>query len=97
MTDARDAIARIQAHNLIQQQKEPGAFCITETLDAVIEALEKQIPKKPIKCCPLNDQNEMLDENEYYKCPACGLKFRKTYEYCHYCGQRLDWRESDVR
>ncbi len=90
-----DAIARIQDHNRVHQQKEHGAFYITEALNMAVDALEKQIPKKPIKCCPLNDQNEMLDENEYYKCPACGLKFRKTYEYCHYCGQRLDWENED--
>ncbi len=59
-----------------------------------IIALEKQIPKKPIKCCPLSDGGEMLDENEHYKCPACRLKFRKTYVFCHYCGQALDWSDT---
>lgn len=41
-----------------------------------IEALEKQIPKKPI---------------EDYYCPSCNAIAGKTYHYCWCCGQALDW------
>ena len=50
--------------------------------NAAIEALEKQIPKKP----------EIKDE--YYVCPVCGV-YQETSEgnppYCINCGQRLLW------
>lgn len=75
-----DAIARIQDHNRVHQQKEHGAFYITEALNMAVEALEKQIPKKAIPCSP---------NSTWSKCPVCG----DTYidEYCGKCGQRLDW------
>ena len=24
-------------------------------------------------------------------CPSCGNVIRLIYDYCHYCGQKLDW------
>ena len=55
--------------------------------EEAIEALEKQIPKKPV-----GDLNSV----PHYRCVACGNGV-KTYEnsivypYCHHCGQKLDW------
>ena len=56
--------------------------CKNCEINAAIEALEKQIPKKPeIK-------------NEYYVCPVCGV-YQETSEgnppHCINCGQRLLW------
>lgn len=54
---------------------------LREGLDLAIEALEKQIPKKPIE----------------YECPVCkdsvGYKFGESYmmPHCENCGQKLDW------
>jgi hypothetical protein len=51
----------------------------------VIEALEKQIPKKPI-------------QDRYIKfCPQCNnsLDFPERYEYCTDCGQALDWSDTE--
>lgn len=83
-----EAIARIQDHNRVHQQKEHGAFFITEALNMAVDALEKQIPKKPIK-----------SENKWdYLCPTCGQTqtdddedVRLYYPHCFNCGQRLDW------
>lgn len=49
---------------------------------AVIRALEKQIPKKPI--------------NYKYKivCPSCE-NLVGSAPYCRYCGQALDWSEEE--
>ena len=51
-------------------------------INAAIEALEKQIPKKP----------EIKDE--YYVCPVCGV-YQEISEgnppHCINCGQRLLW------
>lgn len=55
------------------------------------EAIEKQIPKKP---------GGDLNSVPHYRCAACGNGV-KTYEdstvypYCHYCGQKLDWGDSE--
>ena len=54
--------------------------------DMAIEALEKQISKKPIK----------IDKwGEYYECPVCDKyavdNFGCKYKFCRECGQKLDW------
>lgn len=56
-------------------------------LDMAIEALEKQIPKKPI------------GKYTSYKCPVCGRRVRSgkgsssrgVDYYCQRCGQAIDW------
>lgn len=52
------------------------------------EALEKQIPKKPIK----SDRQE-IRYTLTYDCPTCGRQFTGTgfADYCYHCGQALDW------
>lgn len=57
-----------------------------------IGALEKQVPKKVIrKRC--QDQDTYLDEMH---CPTCkkfiGFQHTTHQQYCHNCGQALDWR-----
>ena len=91
--DASDAIARIQDHNRVHQQKEHGAFYITEALDMAVVALGKQIPKK-IK---------IIDDYDF--CPACNFRYgsdairRKLRhwhkDFCEKCGQRLDWESGN--
>ena len=53
-----------------------------------ISALEKQIPKKPLK----SDRQE-IGYSLNYDCPNCGYKFAGTgsVDYCYHCGQALDW------
>lgn len=46
------------------------------------EALEKQIPKKPIKY-----KDEIV-------CPSCKTLVGSP-PYCRYCGQALDWGEEE--
>ncbi|MDF2543461.1 MAG: hypothetical protein K0S47_3179 [Herbinix sp.] len=52
-----------------------------------IQALEKQIPKKPI--------NEN-DEFSIFDCPSCGktivyLDDKTVHKHCLICGQAIDW------
>ena len=60
-------------------------------LDRAINALEKQIPKKPIFV------NNMMTKDKFLMCPCCefrlpdSLVFLKTR--CWNCGQKLDWSE----
>ena len=55
-------------------------------IDEAIEAVGKQIPKKPE---PKKDAS-----GEYYICPVCGV-YQETSEgnppHCINCGQRLLW------
>lgn len=62
--------------------------------DRAIEALEKQIPKKPY--IQQDDRN-----NDCMECPSCDSFIGYEYDcrdghyqinYCNYCGQKLDWR-----
>lgn len=57
------------------------------------EALEKQIPKEPIKD---NDQNVRYTIMCYI-CPNCGKGFAGTgiAVYCYHCGQALDWNDEE--
>ena len=53
-----------------------------------IEALEKQISKKPIQ-----NRNEGIRYTSTYSCPSCGGRFAGTMvaDYCYHCGQALRW------
>lgn len=97
---AREAIERIRkmrdAHNatlrsLPQKTRERSDY--NNYVDAflvAIEALEKQLPKKPdIMDYILGDVN--------FKCPTCKSEYicEKGYEhfYCPNCGQKIKWSE----
>ena len=62
-----------------------GYYMLCEALDIAIEALEKQLSKKPIehstKFAPM------------YECPSCGDIDVYGQKNCDNCGQRLDWGE----
>ena len=63
--------------------------------ELVIQALEKQIPKKPTYegdgYAP--DGTFVFDE---WLCPCCGKRYEvdyDDYDYCPNCGQKLDWSD----
>ena len=55
-----------------------------EECDICIEALEKQIAKKPIVVCVRRSR---------YKCPTCNEAVQINYDmtYCNECGQKILW------
>ena len=57
-----------------------------------IEALEKQIPKKPIK-----SENQVVRYVNTYYCPTCELGSTGTCiaKWCYHCGQKIDWSDED--
>lgn len=68
---------------IIEEQEKCDLYTV------IIDALSKQIPKAPIK-----------DDYGYYICPSCGAddyalmhdsNFADKYNYCHNCGQKIDW------
>ena len=62
-----------------------------ELSSCIDKALEKQIPKKPIK----SDRQE-IRYTLTYDCPTCGRQFTGTgfADYCYHCGQALDWSDN---
>ena len=70
-----------------------------EALEIGIQALEKQIPKKPIFNCNLSDTSSL------FHC-ECGHTIKVSHDigimdnnnapnYCSRCGCRLDWSDED--
>lgn len=58
-------------------------------LDMAIEALEKQIPKKPKYSCKPQHREKIGT------CPSCEHMNSSYKKCCFECGQRLDWMEEE--
>ena len=71
-----------------------------QAIEMAVSALEKQIPKKPIRI----DKNKEFDGNWKKTCPLCGRvlmerittsesSYPRHYNYTGYClcGQAIDW------
>ena len=58
-----------------------------EAMNLAIEALEKQIPKKPYK-----DNENGVYEKEH--CPSCHRSLFPNDHHCE-CGQAIDWEVSE--
>ncbi len=71
------------------------AFEVGFDFDRAIEALEKQLPKKPT----YEGDGYAPDGTFVYdtwECPNCGEYYEvdyDDYDYCPKCGQRIDWSE----
>lgn len=62
-----------------------------DRLYTAIEALEKQLPKKPIEA---NDAyTPKIGEFRVAKCPNCGKEVSDRFDACLECRQNLDWSE----
>lgn len=63
-----------------------------ESTKIAILALEKQIPKKPVK-----SENQVVRYVNTYYCPICNLGITGTNiaKWCYHCGQKLDWSDEN--
>lgn len=63
---------------------------IKQALDIAIEALEKQMPKKPLN-------REDKSEISYGYCPCCSNMIDNWVDirFCGECGQAIDWEETE--
>ncbi len=83
---------RIQeALEIFENVRPQGNRIINEALNTIKTAVKKQIPKKPLK-----QECDFFDFN--LVCPECKNRIvnvwsKREYKpnYCHYCGQALDW------
>jgi len=78
-----------EASQVIRDSYIPKMFTeLEEAMEVAIQALEKQVPKKPI------DIHNRVPLIVIY-CPECeqGLtdEYGGRYEYCPDCGQAIDW------
>lgn len=63
--------------------------------EMAVDALEKHIPKKPIK------YDIDYSGNPLFRCPVCGdswnsNEFGDGIEHCWTCGQAIDWSDEDA-
>jgi transcription initiation factor IIE alpha subunit len=69
---------------------------LTESMRLAVQALEKQISKKPTY-----EGDGYADEHLVYDtwiCPCCEKRYEvdyDNYDYCPNCGQKLDWEGDD--
>ena len=54
-----------------------------------INAINKRIPKKPI------EKFAFSDDIEAGLCPLCNEGVNEEMNFCSYCGQAIDWEETD--
>ena len=64
---------------------------LKECYKLIIEALEKQIPKKPIF---ESEQTSPFGVDDVPYCPSCRCDLPEV-SYCEKCGQALDWSDTE--
>ena len=91
--NVEEAIAIIRRKTSVPEDGEPFEN-IEKAYDMAVEALEKQIPKAPIR----DRKEERIRYTSTYSCPCCGRGFAGTgiADYCYHCGQALKWGDTDV-
>ena len=88
-----------EAKEIVQKEKaymdNHAGRAQSEAFQMAINALEKQIPKKPI----INHINTNEDVTEIeYTCSACGTNYVELTpceEFCPYCGNKIDWSDEE--
>lgn len=85
--DEKEVIEAIVGLKKAAGRLKANGFKTAGHLDTAIEALEKQIAKKPVIYKGTNRAD----------CPICGMTVRGIAKpfggFCSKCGQRLDWGE----
>ena len=69
----------------------------TVAFEMAIDALEKQVQKKPIKTkiATLNKSPEAISWESIHCCPICESNLVSQYKYCPQCGLEIDWEDED--
>lgn len=87
----------LEIQEIVKENEVETKIVINEK--AVVNALNKQMPKKPIPHKVKADK--ILIKNGYwgkgttvYKCPNCGEYITRLYKHCSDCGQAIDWSDT---
>ena len=76
--------------------KGDGFQCYLETYKDAIEALAKQIPKKPIHDYIVDEtQGGNLFNRDIYVCNCGNIYISKSDKFCPECGQKIDWSDEE--
>ena len=69
----------------------------TVAFEMAIDALEKQVQKKPIKTkiATLNKSPEAISWESIHCCPRCESNLAPQYKYCPQCGLKIDWEDEE--
>ena len=82
MHDYKDALREV-LHQVYRNTDDFEMRISKDCYKLIIEALEKQIPKK-------------LKDDGWLYCPICGLDvLMDRFDYCPDCGQALDWSDTN--
>ena len=87
----RDEAIKFAKENILVYTSEMAEFKAL-----AIDAIEKQIPKKPIKwtkIATLNKSPEAISWESTYCCPRCESNLASQYKYCPQCGLMIDWSD----
>lgn len=86
---AKEAIQIIEAAKAEIEWNYPLDYAAA--FEVAIEALEKQIPRKPV-----TEKDKVIFGIVCGRCPECDdAVYSTTNLYCHKCGQALDWGETE--
>lgn len=98
MHDYKDALREI-LHQVYQNTDDFEMRISKDCYKLIIEALEKQIPKKITheatlkRCATCPTCKNVLDE--FIEFIPGQPKTRVTFTHCHFCGQALDWSNNN--
>ena len=91
----QEAMERIKVYNEIYSKNLPCEMPMNKAFIMAVNALEKQIPKKPdLEGDGYDENGELIYDIGY--CPNCHHEFEVYYDatkHCPECGQALDWSD----
>lgn len=90
----KDVVEHINYYAYMELQEELEKYRDIGTLEEVRDAAEKQRAKRA--------KIKMMCRDIEYWCPNCReshivMHSKKGLDYCHHCGQKLDWSNKDDR
>ena len=88
----RDEAIKFAKENVLAYTSEMAEFKAL-----AIEALEKQVQKKPTKTkiATLNKSPEAISWEQIHCCPRCESNLAPQYKYCPQCGLEIDWSDEN--
>lgn len=91
----QEANALVDDFSFVYKGKSISKEALIECREIIHKALEKEIPKKPF-------EKEVIGvsmSGYKYKgiCPKCSITVSQfAGNYCHHCGQALDWSDNNA-